>query len=74
MTTENREAKFSNWMTRVDTYLEETLGVTTSELPDIDYWSMFDSQISARETATWVFVKSRDDHQTWIDYGYMDRA
>lgn len=55
----HREDKFARFMARVDSYLEEQLGVTTSDLPDMDYWSMFDSGITARDTAAWVFVKNR---------------
>jgi hypothetical protein len=55
----NRETKFATWMSRVDTYLEETIGVTTSDLPDMDYWTMFDHGISARDTAGWVSVDAK---------------
>lgn len=56
----NREDKFSRYMARVDSYLEEQLGVTSADLPDIDYWSMFDSGITARDTASWAYVKVRN--------------
>ena len=54
----NRELKFCNYMSRVDTYLEEMVGVTSSDLPDCDYWDMFDCGITARDAASWAIVKA----------------
>lgn len=54
----NREIKFCNYMRRVDTYLEEMVGVTSIDLPDCDYWDMFDCGITAKGAAEWALVKA----------------
>ena len=53
-----REDKFARFMSRVDTYLEELVGVTSIDLPDCDYWDMFDQGITARDAASWAIVKA----------------
>ena len=37
------EARFNRWMIRVDDYLLEHVGCAALDLPDIDYWSLWDA-------------------------------
>lgn len=54
-----RERKFAEWMFRVDSYLEERIGVNSLDLPDLDYWDMFDWGVTAQSAADSAIIMAR---------------
>lgn len=57
---QSREVRFANWMSRVDMYLEEMTGVTSLDLPDMDYFDMFDWGVLPKTAANIVVVESKN--------------
>jgi hypothetical protein len=43
---------FDRWMKRVDEVIERRLMITSEDLPDVDYYGMFDSSLSPSEAAS----------------------
>lgn len=42
---------FEMWMNEVDALLEETCGLSSSDLPDVAYYDMYDDGLSPRSAA-----------------------
>ena len=42
---------FEQWMDKIDRILEYNLGISYRDLPDIDYRSLFESEVPAIEAA-----------------------
>ena len=51
MPEELKEDRFARWMTRLDSYLEELTGSTSADLPEIDFYNLFDHGIPVRLVA-----------------------
>jgi hypothetical protein len=42
---------FETWMEKVDEALEQIVGLSSLDLPDIDYYSLYESGVSPRRAA-----------------------
>lgn len=46
-----QNAEFLAWLRRVDAQIGELVGLRLLDLPDMDYFGMFDSEVSSSEAA-----------------------
>lgn len=44
--------KFEEWIRLVDTILYESIGLNSHDLPDIDYWNMYNSNKTPKGAAS----------------------
>lgn len=53
---------FDQWMEQVDEELIELVGLSSSEMPDIDYYTRFEEGISPHETARDAYIYLIDSY------------
>lgn len=49
--TMDNDMTFEHWMSKVDFYIDEMIGMSSYDLPDIDYYSLYDSGCTPRRAA-----------------------
>lgn len=62
---------FEEWMTQVDQHLESAIYVSSEDLPDIDYASLFEADYSPAEAAQEALLYAGEGHFDMDEAAYL---
>lgn len=60
---------FDTWKARVNVLVESKLGLSTDDLPDMDYYSEFEAGTSPAEMADMVLSQAQEDYDAFCELG-----
>lgn len=55
------ETGFKKWKQKVDTITQVKCGMTCDDLPDVDYWSMYESGVNPTAAANRVIKYAKEN-------------